>query len=122
MLGAGADFIVKNLDPLGKMIEKGFGITGVVPNNEAIVSIAQKYSGKETMFILVAGLIINIIIARVTKFKYIFLTGHHSFFMACMFSAVLSTSGMKRNYSYSYRWNFIRSMVSYITKYWTKIY
>lgn len=31
MLGAGADFIVKNLDPLGKMIEKGFGITGVVP-------------------------------------------------------------------------------------------
>ena len=95
MLGAGADFIVKNLDPLGKMIEKGFGITGVVPNNEAIVSIAQNILGKETMFILVAGLIINIIIARVTKFKYIFLTGHHSFFMACMFSAVLSTSGMK---------------------------
>ena len=73
MLGAGADFIVKNLDPLGKMIEKGFGITGVVPNNEAIVSIAQNILGKETMFILVAGLIINIIIARVTKFKYIFL-------------------------------------------------
>ena len=95
MLGAGADFIVKNLDPLGKMIEQGFGITGVVPNNEAIVSIAQNILGKETMFILVAGLIINIIIARVTKFKYIFLTGHHSFFMACMFSAVLSTSGMK---------------------------
>ncbi|MGL4210890.1 MAG: PTS transporter subunit IIC, partial [Cetobacterium somerae] len=42
MLGAGADFIVKNLDYLGKMIEKGFNITGVVPNNEAIVSIAQK--------------------------------------------------------------------------------
>lgn len=95
MLGAGADFIVKNLDPLGKMIEHGFGITGIVPNNEAIVSIAQNILGKETMFILVVGLIINIIIARVTKFKYIFLTGHHSFFMACMFSAVLSASGMK---------------------------
>lgn len=54
------------------MIEQGFGITGVVPNNEAIVSIAQNILGKETMFILVAGLIINIIIARVTKFKYIF--------------------------------------------------
>lgn len=95
MLGAGADFIVKNLDPLGKMIEKGFGITGVVPNNEAITSIAQSILGKETMFILVAGLIINIVIARVTKFKYIFLTGHHTFFMACMLSAILSTSGMK---------------------------
>lgn len=95
MLGAGASFIVTNLDPLGKMIEQGFGITGVVPNNEAITSIAQNLLGKETMFILVAGLVINIIIARVTKFKYIFLTGHHSFFMACMFSAVLSTSGLK---------------------------
>lgn len=95
MLGAGADFIVKNLDPLGQMIQEGFGITGVVPNNEAITSIAQNLLGKETMFILVTGLVINIIIARLTKYKYIFLTGHHSFFMACMFSAVLSTSGMK---------------------------
>lgn len=95
MLGAGASFIVSNLDPLGKMIEKGFGITGVVPNNEAITSIAQNLLGKETMFILVTGLVINILIARLTKFKYIFLTGHHSFFMACMFSAVLSTSGLK---------------------------
>ena len=95
MLGAGAGFIVTNLDPLGKMIEHGFGITGVVPNNEAITSIAQNLLGKETMFILVTGLVINVMIARVTKFKYIFLTGHHSFFMACMFSAVLSTSGLK---------------------------
>ena len=95
MLGAGAGFIVSNLDPLGKMIEHGFGITGVVPNNEAITSIAQNLLGKETMFILLMGLIFNIIIARVTKFKYIFLTGHHSFFMACMFSAVLATSGLK---------------------------
>lgn len=93
MLGAGADFIVKNLDYLGKMIEKGFHITGVVPNNEAIVSIAQKLLGKETMFILVTGLVVNVLIARFTKFKYIFLTGHHSFFLACMFSAVLATIG-----------------------------
>ncbi|MFW2491830.1 PTS ascorbate transporter subunit IIC [Clostridium chromiireducens] len=95
MLGAGADFIVSNLDPLGKMIQEGFHITGVVPNNEAIVSVAQKVLGVETMSILVAGLIINLIIARFTKYKYVFLTGHHSFFMACLLSAVLGTTGMK---------------------------
>lgn len=95
MLGAGADFIVSNLDPLGKMIEAGFNISGVVPNNEAIVSIAQSVLGKETMFILLLGLIFNLLIARFTKFKYVFLTGHHSFFMACLISAVLSTGGMK---------------------------
>jgi PTS system ascorbate-specific IIC component len=94
MLGAGADFIVANLDPLGKMIEHGFNITGVVPNNEAIVAIAQNVLGKETMLILLFGLVFNLIIARFTKYKYIFLTGHHSFFMACLLSAVLSTGGL----------------------------
>ena len=122
MLGAGADFIVKNLDPLGKMIQEGFGITGVVPNNEAITSIAQNLLGKETMFILVTGLVINIIIARVTKYKYIFLTGHHSFFMACMFSAVLFNIRNERdNFNFNW-WYIIRSLVSYISKYRTKIY
>ncbi|MFM1654720.1 PTS ascorbate transporter subunit IIC [Brevibacillus sp. B_LB10_24] len=94
MLGAGADVIVASLDPLGKMIETGFHITGVVPNNEAIVSVAQKVLGVETMSILVTGLVFNLLIARFTKYKYVFLTGHHSFFMACLLSAVLKTSGM----------------------------
>lgn len=94
MLGAGAGVIVANLDPLGKMIEKGFHITGVVPNNEAVVSVAQKLLGVETMSILVAGLLFNLVIARVTKYKYVFLTGHHSLFMACLLSAVLGATGM----------------------------
>ncbi len=95
MLGAGADFIVANLEPLGGMIQTGFNITGVVPNNEAIVAVAQKVLGVETMSILVVGLLINLVIARFTKYKYVFLTGHHSFFMACLLSAVLGTCGMK---------------------------
>ncbi len=78
MLAAGAGVIVNNLDPLGKMIEHGFHITGVVPNNEAIVAVAQKVLGVETMSILVVGLLMNLCIARFTKFKYVFLTGHHS--------------------------------------------
>ena len=95
MLGAGADFIVSNLNPLGEMIQKGFHISGVIPNNEAIVSVAQKVLGVETMSILVVGYIVNLIIARFTKYKYIFLTGHHSFFMACLLSAVLQTAGFE---------------------------
>ena len=95
MLGAGADFIVSNLNPLGEMIQEGFNITGVIPNNEAIVSVAQTILGVETMSILVCGLVVNLIIARFTKYKYIFLTGHHSFFMACLLSAVLQTAGFE---------------------------
>src|SRR5690606_28867554 len=75
MLGAGADFIVANLDPLGRMIETGFNLNGVIPNNEAIVAVAQTVLGKETMFIMMVGFIANILVARFTKYKYIFLTG-----------------------------------------------
>ena len=95
MLAAGAGVIVANLDPLSQMIEKGFNITGVVPNNEAVTSVAQEILGVETMSILVVGLIFNILIARFTRFKYIFLTGHHSFFMACLLSAVLGALEFK---------------------------
>ncbi|MBJ8350227.1 PTS ascorbate transporter subunit IIC [Streptococcus zalophi] len=95
MLSAGAGVIVANLDPLAQMIEKGFHITGVVPNNEAVTSVAQQILGVETMSILVVGLLFNLIIARLTRFKYIFLTGHHSFFMACLLSAVLGALDFK---------------------------
>ncbi|HGK8087385.1 TPA: PTS ascorbate transporter subunit IIC [Streptococcus pyogenes] len=95
MLAAGAGVIVINLDPLAKLIEHGFSITGVVPNNEAVTSVAQKILGVETMSILVVGLLLNLAFARFTRFKYIFLTGHHSFFMACLLSAVLGAVGFK---------------------------
>lgn len=95
MLMAGSNVIVANLDPLGKMIQQGFHIHGVIPNNEAIVSIAQKLLGVETMYILIIGLMVNLIIARFTKYKYVFLTGHHSFYMACLLSAVLNVVGLK---------------------------
>lgn len=95
MLSAGATVIIGQLTPLGDIIEAGFNIKGVVPNNEAIVSIAQKVLGVETMSILLLGFVINLVIAKVTKYKYIFLTGHHSFFMACLLSAVLQAMGLK---------------------------
>lgn len=94
MLDAGAGVIVANLDPLAEMIEAGFNITGVVPNNEAVVSVAQEMLGVETMSILLVGMGANLLIARFTHYKYVFLTGHHSFFMACLLSAVLGALGM----------------------------
>lgn len=94
MLGVGADFIVKQLQPLGQIIEAGWQIRGVIPNNEAVVSVAQKVLGVETMSILLLGFVLNLVIARLTKYKYVFLTGHHSFFLACLLSAVLQASGL----------------------------
>lgn len=93
MLAAGADVIVNNLSPLSEMIQEGFNITGVVPNNEAVTSVAQEVLGVETMTIMIVGMAFNLLFARITRYKYVFLTGHHTFFMACLLSAVLGALG-----------------------------
>lgn len=94
ILGGGASILIGSLDIFGKMFEEAFHIKGVIPNNEAIVAIAQQTFGKETAMIMLFGMLMNIIIARITPFKYIFLTGHHTLFMACLISAVFATGGV----------------------------
>ncbi|MEG1002731.1 PTS ascorbate transporter subunit IIC [Clostridium sp.] len=94
VLGGGATIVVGALDAFGKMFEYGFGITGIVPNNEAIVGMALVDYGTQTALIMALGMIVNILIARYTKLKYIFLTGHHTLYMACMLAAILIAGGM----------------------------
>jgi ascorbate PTS system EIIC component len=94
ILGAGANFLVGTLNGLSPLLEAGFGIRGVIPNNEAVVAIAQKTLGRETALIMVFGFIVNLLLARFTPLKYIWLTGHHSFYMAAMLAAVLGAANL----------------------------
>ena len=91
VLQGGAGLIVQSLDAFGTMFQAAFSIHGVVPNNEAITSIALTKLGQTTALIMVFGMLINILVARFTPMKYIFLTGHHTLFMAALFAAVLNT-------------------------------
>ena len=93
ILGAGADLIVASLSPMGKIFEQAFHITGVVPNNEAIIAVALKDFGTPTALIMALGMVANILIARFTRLKYIFLTGHHTLYMACMIAVMLTIAG-----------------------------
>ncbi len=108
MLAAGAGVIVSNLDPLGKMIEHGFHITGVVPNNEAIVAVAQKVLGVETMSILVVGLLMNLCIARFTKFKYVFLTSLGYYLSAWVAKYVGKAEDSTEDIEIPEKWGFLR--------------
>ncbi|WP_050615513.1 PTS ascorbate transporter subunit IIC [Bacillus testis] len=94
ILNGGASILIASLDIFGQMFEKAFKIEGIIPNNEAIVAIAQQALGKETAMIMLFGMVMNIVIAKFTPFKYIFLTGHHTLFMACLISAVFATGGV----------------------------
>lgn len=61
ILGAGAGLVVSSLGDFANIFQHAFGIQGVVPNNEAIVSVAQKSFGKEMAMIMFFAMVINII-------------------------------------------------------------
>ncbi|WNV79355.1 PTS ascorbate transporter subunit IIC [Bacillus atrophaeus] len=94
ILSAGAAIVSDSLAVFSSMFEKAFHIKGIVPNTDAISAIAQKTFGTETALIMIFGMIVNILLARLTPFKYIFLTGHHILYMASLISAVLITGGV----------------------------
>jgi len=95
VLSAGASVLVGSLDPFGKMFQEAFHVNGVVPNNEAIVAMALTKYGSTTALIMFFGMIANILVARFTNLKYIFLTGHHTLYMACMIAVILVVAGME---------------------------
>ena len=92
VLSAGAEMIVSSLSPMGSMFEQAFHIEGVIPNNEAIISLALNDFGTTTALVMALGMLVNILIARFTRLKYIFLTGHHTLYMACMIAVMLSVA------------------------------
>lgn len=94
ILSAGAVWLIGPLDVLGPMIEGAFNVQGVVPSNEAIVAIALGQLAQATALIMVLGFVFNIIFARITPFKYIWLTGHHSLYMASLLAAAFSVLGL----------------------------
>lgn len=95
VLGGGAGILVGALNSFGIMFEVGFGVQGVVPNNEAIVALALGEYGTATALIMAFGMLANILIARFTPLKYIFLTGHHTLYMACMIAIILMVGGLE---------------------------
>ncbi len=95
ILGAGAGFLVNNsLNSFGELFNFAFGMQGVVPHNEAIVSLALTDFATDTAYIMCIGMIANIFIARFSRMKYIFLTGHHTLYMAAMIAVILTVGNL----------------------------
>ncbi len=96
VLGAGAGVVVNALTPFGEMFQYAFNTQGVVPNNEAIIALALQQYGGITAMIMFFGMLANLLIARFTKLKFVFLTGHHTLYMACMIAVILLTINMSQ--------------------------
>jgi PTS system ascorbate-specific IIC component len=93
ILGIGAGAVIGALNPLGILITgvAPEGSKGVVPTNEAITAIvnANPAFGSDIAYAMFFGVLLSLVIARVTPLRYVFLTGHHMLFMATVLTVVL---------------------------------
>ncbi|MCE9885234.1 PTS ascorbate transporter subunit IIC [Obesumbacterium proteus] len=76
-----------------------FGLRGVVPSNEAIMALTIDRLGRPAAIILFFAMIINILLARYTRFKSIYLSLHLIVFMAFSVTAALVGLGYSELFS-----------------------
>lgn len=94
VLSAGSTVITEALTPFGDLFGLAFGLHGVVPNNEAFIAYGLADFAVETASIFALGMLANIVLARFSSMKCIFLSGHISLYFACMFAIILSVAGL----------------------------
>lgn len=85
ILTAGSGLIAQYITPFSEMFTRTFNLTGVVPFDEAVIGgLSENIAeiARNTSLILAIGFVVNLVIARLSPFKYIFLTGHMMWVMA----------------------------------------
>jgi len=93
ILGAGAGVVVGAIGPLGNLFNEVLGIpNAAVPVNEVFSANAQgdPVLGPLIAWTFLGAFIVNIILALITKWKYIYLTGHIILFNSVLTVAMFS--------------------------------
>jgi len=88
IIGIGAGALVGVLMPMSDMFQQGLGLVGSYPFNENVVAIALPIYGSLVVYVMAAGFVVNLILARFTKFKFIYLTGHIMLFTATIITVM----------------------------------
>ena len=65
-----------------------------MPVNEAITALLMTKLGSQMAIVVVGSFVVNLILARITPLRYIFLSGHHILFMAAVVTAMFYTFGL----------------------------
>ncbi|MNM54938.1 Ascorbate-specific permease IIC component UlaA [compost metagenome] len=93
VFGIGASAMTGSLQNFNKLFQYGFGITGVIASPEAATALAQSTYGFEVSLTLILGFILNLVFARITRFKNIFFTTGHSLFFSCVLVLIMQAHG-----------------------------
>ena len=89
LITTGAQSMGMSLMPLQSMLQHIFGMNAQVASIDSAVGQGLSSFGSEAALIFAFGFFTNVLIARFTRFKYIHLSAHVSFFYAGLIAALL---------------------------------
>lgn len=93
IFGVGSSAASGALNSFQTLFTTGFNVEGVLPLAEAVTALAQEQFPLVIALIMVIGFIVNLIVARITPFKYIFLTGQHNLYLAALGAILFKALG-----------------------------
>lgn len=91
IISIGGNIISEAVASFGLMIQRGFHTTGLILSVEGISGIAVDRYGTQIAVIMILGMLVNLVLARITRFRYVFLTGQQTLYMASMIVVVLTS-------------------------------
>jgi len=99
LIKTGGSILGGVLTMFSDIFTNAFGLRGVVPSNEAIMALTIDTLGRPAAFILFFAMIINVLLARYTRFKSIYLSLHLIVFMAFSVTAALVGLGYSEQFA-----------------------
>lgn len=94
VFGVGSAAAVTALDSFQKLFADGFGLKGVLPLAEAVTALAQQQFGTTVSLVMLIGFVCNLLVAKFTPLKYIFLTGQHNLYLATLLTIMFKALGL----------------------------
>ena len=93
VLTAGTEIIGPPITLLTTLVQSGLGVDGVLPLYWVVYAESMAEYGTEAALIFIVGFVINIILARVTKWKNLALTVHLQLFWAGFMASIMAGFG-----------------------------
>ncbi|ATZ16303.1 PTS system ascorbate-specific IIC component [Entomoplasma freundtii] len=102
IIASGAGIISGSIGKFGAAFELLFNRRGFIANNDVIPGLFMKIEHLQWLasagsLILIFGMILNLLIARFSNLKYVYLTGHSAWYFSTMMASVLALAGIPKS-------------------------
>ncbi|WP_106380177.1 MULTISPECIES: PTS ascorbate transporter subunit IIC [Mesoplasma] len=101
IIGGGATIISGSIGKFGEAFVLLFNREGFVANNDVMPGIIMSFEKLQWIatagsLILILGMFLNLVIARLSSLKYVYLTGHSAWYFSTMIASVMAVAGLDK--------------------------